>query len=97
MSESSQLEGQVRDLFESQRLAVLSTHRGGQPYANLMAFVATEGLKHLVFATTRSTHKYANLEADTGVAVLVDSRSNREADFHSAIAVTATGRAQEAE
>jgi len=32
----------LRDLFDSQKLSVLSTHGGGQPYANLMAFVTTK-------------------------------------------------------
>ena len=32
-------------LFGSQRLAVLSSHRDGQPYSNLVAFVATPDLR----------------------------------------------------
>jgi nitroimidazol reductase NimA-like FMN-containing flavoprotein (pyridoxamine 5'-phosphate oxidase superfamily) len=85
----------LRNLFESQKLAVLATHSGGQPYANLMAFAASKNLKRIVIATTRSTRKFANLTADSRVAILFDNRSNTERDFHKAVTVTATGKANE--
>ena len=44
-------------LFRSSRLAVLSSHRDGQPYSNLVAFVATPDLRGSGFATTRATGK----------------------------------------
>ena len=85
----------VGELFERQKLAVLSTHNQGQPYASLVVFAATEDLKHLFFATTRATRKYDNIFHDPRVALLIDSRSNQESDIHVAVAVTATGRAEE--
>jgi len=87
----------LRALLESQRLAVLATHREGQPYGSLVSFVATEDMKQVLFATTRSTRKYENLTADARVALLIDNRSNRDSDIHEATAVTATGRADEIE
>lgn len=87
----------LRALLESQRLAVLATHRQGQPYGSLVSFVATEDMKQVLFATTRSTRKYENLTADARVALLIDNRSNRDSDIHEATAVTATGRADETE
>jgi len=95
LKEELDLEEVIRELFSSQRLAVLGTQRGGQPYANLVAFVASDDLKSIFFATARATRKYANIEADSRVTVLIDNRSNQEADFSKAAAVTATGRAQE--
>ena len=95
LKEELELEEVIRELFSSQRLAVLGTQRGGQPYANLVAFVASNDLKSIFFATARATRKYANIEADSRVTVLIDNRSNQEADFSKAAAVTATGRAQE--
>jgi nitroimidazol reductase NimA-like FMN-containing flavoprotein (pyridoxamine 5'-phosphate oxidase superfamily) len=96
ISESTKVvEQTIRDLFRTQKLAVLSTHSDGQPYASLVAFVATEDLKHLYFATARTTRKYRNLVADPRVAMLMDSRSNQDSDIHSAVAVTATGTALE--
>ncbi|MCE5275461.1 MAG: pyridoxamine 5'-phosphate oxidase family protein [Deltaproteobacteria bacterium] len=90
-----QLSRELRELFSSQGLAVLSTHERGQPYCNLVACASTEDLKKLVFATTRATRKYENIEGDPRVSMLIDNRSNEAADFHEAVAVTATGRAEE--
>jgi len=97
MEKSSQLKGFLKDLFSSQRLAVLATQSKGQPYGNLVAFMATRDLKHLLFATTRTTRKYANISENPRVAMVIDNRSNEEADFHQAAAVTATGVVKEVE
>jgi heme iron utilization protein len=82
-------------LFKTQKLAVISTSDAGQPYNNLVAFMASEDLHHILFATARATRKYANLSADPRVSLLIDNRTNREADFHRAVAVTAVGTAVE--
>ena len=87
----------LEELFTNQTLAVLSTQNEGQPYASLVAFAASEDLKSLFFATTRATRKYANLSSEPRVAMLVDSRSNEVSDFRWAMAVTATGEAEEVE
>jgi nitroimidazol reductase NimA-like FMN-containing flavoprotein (pyridoxamine 5'-phosphate oxidase superfamily) len=85
----------VRDLLQNQRVGVLATHRDQGPYASLVAFAHTEDLRHLVFATTRATRKFANITADPRVAMLIDSRSNEDEDFHRAAAATVTGTARE--
>ena len=95
MEKTDQLKRRLAELFNSQKLAVLSTHNAGQPYASLVTFVTTEDLRHLLFATTRSTRKYANIKSDARVAMLVDNRSNRDSDISNAIAVTATGTTEE--
>ncbi|MDH3898338.1 MAG: pyridoxamine 5'-phosphate oxidase family protein [Deltaproteobacteria bacterium] len=95
LSEESELEHLIRELFESQKLAVLGTQNEGQPYANLVAFAPSHDLKCLYFVTARATRKYANIEADARVTVLIDNRSNQDSDFSQAAAVTATGTAQE--
>ena len=95
LSEESGLEQIIRELFESQKLAVLGTQSEGQPYANLIAFAASHDLKSLYFVTARATRKYANIEADARATVLIDNRSNQESDFSQAAAVTATGTAKE--
>jgi putative heme iron utilization protein len=81
----------LRELLETQLLAVLSTHRDGEPYSSLVGFAATPDLKRLLFATGRSTRKLANLEADARASMLVDNRTNRAADFTEAAAATAVG------
>lgn len=85
----------IRGLFVSQQLAVLATSQGGQPYTSLVAFAFSDDLRQLFFATTRATRKFANLQAEPRVSLLIDNRSHRSDDFREAIAVTALGRAQE--
>ena len=97
MEKASQLKEFLKDLFASQRLAVLATQSKRQPYGNLVAFTATHDLKHLLFATARATRKYANISGNPRIAMVIDNRSNREADFHQAAAVTATGVVKEVE
>ena len=95
MTELSQVTQLLSDLFSSQRLAVISTQGGGQPYSNLVAFAETDDLKHLLFITNRNTRKYYNLKVDRRASMLIDSRTNELSDFQIAIAVTAIGIAEE--
>ena len=95
MEKTSQLKEFLEGLFSSQRLAVLATQSKRQPYGNLVAFVATGDMKHLLFATPRATRKYANISENPRVAMVMDNRSNQEADFRQAAAVTATGAVKE--
>ena len=86
----------LRERFAKQRLAVLTTvEEGGHPYANLMAFAASDDLKTLLLVTGRATRKYANLQADPRVALMIDNRSHQPSDIHEAVAVTVLGDAEE--
>ena len=95
MSTAQEIRQQLELLFEGQGLAVLSTHGDGQPYASLVAIAADPTLAKLFFSTSRSTRKYANMQTTPRAALLVDSRSNRDSDFHHAVAATATGAVRE--
>jgi nitroimidazol reductase NimA-like FMN-containing flavoprotein (pyridoxamine 5'-phosphate oxidase superfamily) len=88
-------EAKIRSLLHNQKLAVLGTQERGRPYANLVAFVPTEDLKHIILATAKYTRKYANLKANPHVSLLIDNRDNMESDFHRGMAVTALGAAEE--
>ena len=94
MVSKDQFRQRLKELFNTQKLAALSTHHAGQPYASLVAFHASDDLKHIYFVTPTSTRKFANLSADNRVAVLVNSSTNQAADFHRAISVTAVGKAE---
>jgi len=83
----------VRELLTSQRLAVLCSDLAGTPYCNLVAFAATADLKTILFATTRASRKYRNLQKNSAVSLLIDNRSNDPADFHRAVAITVMGGA----
>ncbi len=95
MDKSRAIQKRLRELFKSQNLGILATHRSGQPYANLVAFYATEDLKHLYFVTPKTTRKYENLKTDSRVAVLVNNSTNEDVDFHQAVSVTVVGTATE--
>ena len=85
----------LRELFASQRLGVLATQGPGHPYASLVAILAGDDLRHLYFVTPRATRKFGFLSAEPQVAMLVDSRSADDLDFHGAVAATAVGAARE--
>lgn len=91
----SGLKQTIAELFSTQKLAVLSSFGNEQPYASLIAFAETEDLRHIIFATTRATRKYANLSSESKIALLIDNRSNEEKDFSHAVAATALGSAEE--
>ncbi len=91
-----QWQERIKKLFSSQRLAVLSTQRDGQPHGSLVAFAAPDDLREVVFATTRATKKFGNIQKDPRVALLMDNRTNNPSDLRDAIAVTAIGEASEA-
>ena len=87
----------LRELFARERLGVLATHGPEHPYASLVAVRASDDLRHLYFSTTRATRKFHFLTSDPNVAMLVDSRSDEDLDFHGAVAATAVGTARELE
>jgi nitroimidazol reductase NimA-like FMN-containing flavoprotein (pyridoxamine 5'-phosphate oxidase superfamily) len=96
MPDREEMKRALRELFAAQKLAVLATRdEHGHPYTSLMAFAATENLDRLLLATERSSRKFANLTAEPRVALLIDSRSNRDSDLQEALAVTVMGRAEE--
>ncbi|NPV63306.1 MAG: pyridoxamine 5'-phosphate oxidase family protein [Methanotrichaceae archaeon] len=93
---TSDLRDRIFNLLESQSLAVLATQKDGQSYANLVAFAVSDNLQTMIFATSRSTRKFSNIQSNSLVALLADNRLNRPADLKDALAVTAIGKAMEA-
>jgi nitroimidazol reductase NimA-like FMN-containing flavoprotein (pyridoxamine 5'-phosphate oxidase superfamily) len=85
----------LQEFLPSQRFAVLATHKDGQPYTHLVAFVATKDMKDLIFVTPRATRKFANMMTDPRVALMIDNRKNKSADINDATAVSAMGIAEE--
>jgi hypothetical protein len=85
----------LREMLEGQLLGVLGTHHDGEPYTSLVGFAATDDLRFLLFATGRATRKHANLVADSRASMLIDTRTNRPADFTEAAAATAVGVVEE--
>lgn len=94
-ADAHEAERLLRALLRERHVGVLATQSGGQPYASLVAFVADDTMRHLLFATPRPTRKFANLEAEPRVAMLIDSRGNEPEDLHRAAGATAVGSARE--
>lgn len=95
MESQMDLRNKLKELFDKQRIGVLSTQKRNRPYASLVAFAVTDDLKSFVFATPRTTRKYSNLMASSRAALLIDNRSNRKSDFRKAMAITAVGNVRE--
>jgi nitroimidazol reductase NimA-like FMN-containing flavoprotein (pyridoxamine 5'-phosphate oxidase superfamily) len=95
MEDKESIRQVLRELLSSQKLAVLSTHHSGQPYASLVAFACSDDLRYLYFVTPRTTRKFGNLTNDCRMALLVTSSANQEVDFHEAMAATVVGSAGE--
>jgi heme iron utilization protein len=95
MEDKESIRQVLRELLSSQKLAVLSTHHSGQPYASLVAFACSDDLRFLYFVTPRTTRKFGNLTNDCRMALLVTSSANQEVDFHEAMAATVVGSAGE--
>ena len=95
MEDKEGIRHMLGELLSSQRLAVLSTHNSGQPYASLVAFACSDDLRFLYFVTPRATRKFSNLQNDGRMALLITSSANQETDFHEAMAVTVVGSAGE--
>lgn len=95
MNNSHELRQTIQTLLDLQIQAVLATQHQQQPYTSLMAFAVTADLRQIVFATHRSTQKYANLSANPHASLLIDNRCNAESDYRNAIAISAQGLVRE--
>jgi nitroimidazol reductase NimA-like FMN-containing flavoprotein (pyridoxamine 5'-phosphate oxidase superfamily) len=89
------IEDTIRRVLERNRFAVLATQRDGQPHASLIAFTPLEGLRFLAFATYRDTLKYASIQQDRRVAILVEDRDRDARHAGARLVVTALGEAIE--
>ena len=93
MDKTQAIQQRLRELFESQNLGVLATHSSGQPYASLVAFYATEDLKHLFFVTPKTTRKFENLKADhiPEATALIETGDKITVDGYLGIVTIGTG------
>lgn len=93
MEERPKLKDTIRQVLDSRKVAVLATQGPEYPHACLVAFAATDDLRHLYFVTRRPTRKFENMKHDNRVMLLVDNRSNSEKDFDNSTVITGRGKA----
>ncbi|MFW9852627.1 MAG: pyridoxamine 5'-phosphate oxidase family protein, partial [Candidatus Thorarchaeota archaeon] len=87
----------INNLLESQLFCVLTTNLKDSnfPYSSLIAFFHTPDLKHIYFATSRKTTKFANLLSDPKVCIFFDNRSNELEDVIETVSATVLGKVEE--
>jgi uncharacterized protein YhbP (UPF0306 family) len=88
---NASLEDKLKQLFRSQTLGVLATQQKKKPYTSLVAFACSDDMSRIVFATPKTTRKFANIISNSNVSMFIDNRLNKAADFRKAIGVTALG------
>jgi nitroimidazol reductase NimA-like FMN-containing flavoprotein (pyridoxamine 5'-phosphate oxidase superfamily) len=88
-------ERSLKKIISSQYFAVLNSVGDGQPYSNLITFAIISDFKSLVFITGRNTRKYRNIKENSGISILIDSRTNQPSDIKNAKAITVIGTAHE--
>jgi nitroimidazol reductase NimA-like FMN-containing flavoprotein (pyridoxamine 5'-phosphate oxidase superfamily) len=85
------LENKLKGLFSSQKLGVLATQQKKIPYTSLIAFACSDDMRHIVFATPKTSRKFENIMSNSSVSFFIDNRSNKATDFRKAMGVTAVG------
>lgn len=85
----------IEEALHSNRLAVLATVGDDQPHASLIAISAFWGLRQLIFATYRNTHKFKNLTLNGKVAVLIEGKNEEKSGIQNGYVITAYGLAAE--
>jgi nitroimidazol reductase NimA-like FMN-containing flavoprotein (pyridoxamine 5'-phosphate oxidase superfamily) len=95
MTGSADVPAQLKWMDRKQRHAVLATSSARGPHVSLIAFVLTKDGRGIVFATPTATAKHRNMKKSSGVALLIDNRTNSGKDYAGAETVTVFGRAKE--
>lgn len=64
----------IRDLIRRKDVCVLSTVSGGKPHCSLMSYVTDDDCREFYMVTLPDTRKYRNLEGNSAVSLLIDTR-----------------------
>lgn len=86
----------VKAMIRIQRFGVLATYGGEYPYTSLISLGFSDDLRRVFFPTSRQTRKYANLQHEARVSILIDNRHEVGKSQPSTYALTLLGTAREA-
>jgi nitroimidazol reductase NimA-like FMN-containing flavoprotein (pyridoxamine 5'-phosphate oxidase superfamily) len=64
----------IKTLIKSKDVCVLSTVSGGEPHCSLMSYITDDTCREFYMITLTGTKKYRNLEANSAVSILIDTR-----------------------
>ncbi len=94
---SEMLRSEIKNLLEGQSFAVLSTRSDQEaPHSTIVCFVSADELETLVFATPRTTRKFANLVARPETTLFIDDRTQFLGNLKDIWAIEARGLFREA-
>ncbi len=65
---------EIRKVVNGNDLCVLSTVAEGKPHCSLMSYVTDDDCREFYMLTLRTTKKYRNLEDNSSVSLLIDTR-----------------------
>ena len=82
-------------ILNNQKYAVIATIGKKYVHTNLVAFISSNDLKNIYFATSIKSKKYENLMNNPNISVLIDNRKNNSSDILNATAITVLGVASE--
>jgi general stress protein 26 len=87
----------IEGLLDSQLYCVLTTNleHSNFPYSSLVAFLHSDNLKYIYFATSKNTTKFTNILSDPKVCLFFDNRSNELKDVTEAITATVLGKVED--
>ena len=66
----------IKALIKSKDVCVLSTVSGGEPHCSLMSYVTDVTCREFYMLTLTGTKKYRNLEGNSAVSLLIDTRED---------------------
>ena len=64
----------IRNLIKNKDVCVLSTVSGGAPHCSLMSYVTDDTCREFYMITLTDTKKYRNLQGNSAVSFLIDTR-----------------------
>lgn len=85
----------IKVVLNTQLFGVLATNGIDYPYCTMVGFASSEDYSEIIFATIRDTRKYKNLNKESRVSILIDTRTNNIIDIQDAVALTVLGNAFE--
>jgi nitroimidazol reductase NimA-like FMN-containing flavoprotein (pyridoxamine 5'-phosphate oxidase superfamily) len=95
MKTNNKVMRRIKEVIDSQSIAVLGTSKNDEPYSCLVAYATTDDVRYLIFATMRERLKYRNLLVNPRVSVIIDDRTENSSDFNETTSITILGNAQD--
>lgn len=68
----------IKSLIKSRRHCVMATVNKTQPYCSLMTYITDEKVSCVYMVTHRNSRKFANLNTNPQVSLLIDTREKKQ-------------------